>query len=398
VRPGSVLLDVERRPRFPRGSQGVSLGCRSPPSCDEGSSSPGAHPSQSVRFLLTSRLRRRFDSQRSRVPSTTSLGLAPWEPGCPDPARFRSQVFATSQRFPSTPELCGLVPCRCRPWDPSLQSFPLDEDRLPLSRPHAPLQSSTRVRRRTTQHRSPCGFTDFHAFARLPGSPSTMDFLSSGRGPPPGRPGSCAVNSPRSASFTCFEAFLPSPSPFAATSGCPGVAGRCSLGLPAPPKLSPPTPRILRPAQTRRSAHEPSSEDSGSRPEGPQPSRSGELPRASKSLESARRRLPASLEAGPHRLSAVAPSLMALGAPSRSSPSLTFRASKYVESGVSPRRSPAPLGFLASSPASWLRCLLESWLLPKDSPDAGAPVSGRSPCPSDPRRPLLTGHVAVVSA
>jgi len=109
----------------PASGRGSSLGYRSPPSFDEGSSSLGASPFQSVRLLSPAGSCRRFDSQRFRVPSTTSLGLAPYEPECPHPARFRSQVFSTSQRFPSTPELCGLVACRCRPWDPSLQSFPL---------------------------------------------------------------------------------------------------------------------------------------------------------------------------------------------------------------------------------------------------------------------------------
>jgi len=58
---------------------------------------------------------------------------------------------------------------------------------------------------------------------------------------------------------------------------------------------------------------------------------------------------------------------------------LTFRASKCVVSGVSPRRPPAPLGFLASSPASWLWGTLQSWLLPRDSPGVEAPVSGHPP-------------------
>jgi hypothetical protein len=60
----------------------------------------------------------------------------------------------------------------------------------------------------------------------------------------------------------------------------------------------------------------------------------------------------------------------------RTRPALTFRASKYVESGVFSAETPASLGFLASSPASWLRRALRSWLLPKDSPAAWDPVSG----------------------
>jgi hypothetical protein len=55
-------------------------------------------------------------SSRFCAPSTTSPGPAP---SCSDPSvslRFRSQVFSTSQRFPGTSGLCGLVSCRCRPW------------------------------------------------------------------------------------------------------------------------------------------------------------------------------------------------------------------------------------------------------------------------------------------
>jgi len=59
------------------------------------------------------------------VPPTVSPWPAPSEAGCPIPPRFRSQVFSTSQRFPSQPELRGLVSCRNRSWDSSLQSFPL---------------------------------------------------------------------------------------------------------------------------------------------------------------------------------------------------------------------------------------------------------------------------------
>jgi hypothetical protein len=63
--------------------------------------------------------------------------------GCPTPPRFRSQVFSTSQRLPSSPGLRGLVPCRNRSWDSSLQSLPLAEIAHP-SRGHvAPLPLST---------------------------------------------------------------------------------------------------------------------------------------------------------------------------------------------------------------------------------------------------------------
>jgi hypothetical protein len=66
------------------------------------------------------------------IPSTASLGLAPSGVGCPVPPRFRSQVFSTSQRFASTPELRGLVSCRSHSWDPPFRAFPSQESRTPL--------------------------------------------------------------------------------------------------------------------------------------------------------------------------------------------------------------------------------------------------------------------------
>jgi len=61
--------------------------------------------------------------------------------------------------------------------------------------------------------------------------PPTMDSLFPSRGPVPGRPGHRTTEPLRSASFTYSEALFPSSSPFAAASGCPSVAGRCSLGF-----------------------------------------------------------------------------------------------------------------------------------------------------------------------
>jgi len=176
--------------------------------------------------------------------------------------------------------------------------------------------------------------------------PVTMDFLSSGRGPRPGRPGWRSAEPPRSARFTYFGAFLPSLSPFTSSSGCPSEGGRCSPGFPAPPKLSPPAPWILRPAQTLRFAHTSAPEGPDVRPGGPQPSKSGEPPQASKSLEDTRRRLPTSFEAGPRHLSAAAPSLLAFGDTRPKPSALTFRASKYAGSGVSPWRCLLPWGSL----------------------------------------------------
>jgi hypothetical protein len=62
-------------------------------------------------------------SSRFSAPSTTSPGLAPIAAVRPDPLRFRSQVFSTSQRFPGMSELRGLVSCRCRPWGSPFRAF-----------------------------------------------------------------------------------------------------------------------------------------------------------------------------------------------------------------------------------------------------------------------------------
>jgi len=87
------------------------------------------------------------------------------------PPRFRSQVFSTSQRFPSRLKLCGLVSCRHRSWDLSLQSLPLTGDRVPLSR--SPDFHAVIHRRAGTRRPIPftARFPDFHALTRLPGSP-----------------------------------------------------------------------------------------------------------------------------------------------------------------------------------------------------------------------------------
>jgi hypothetical protein len=83
-------------------------------------------------------------------------------------------------------------------------------DHVPLSRPLAPLQLSTRVQERTARGLITASFPDAHAFTQLPGS-------SDDYGVPfrkqecslPGSLGSRTVKPPHSASFTYFEALLP---------------------------------------------------------------------------------------------------------------------------------------------------------------------------------------------
>lgn len=160
------------------------------------------------------------------------------------PPRFRSQVSSTSQRFPGRLELRGLVSCRNRSWDPSLQSLPpagiahLSRGRwLPCSHPppcgpRRPRSCRRRFRRRPRSR----------AVAGVPRRLWAPFQRAEARLPVPLDPTRRAR--PVAVSFTCFEAFFPlrirSRRP-----GSPLPDGRCSPGLPAPPEPSPPTPRIL---------------------------------------------------------------------------------------------------------------------------------------------------------
>ena len=96
---------------------------------------------------------------------------------------------------------------------------------------------------------------------------TTMSPLSTHRSTLPESPGSWAAEPPRSASFTYFEAFL-----LLRVRSHPGRVApnrRPILSwVSAPLESSPPTPRILRPAQARGLEPAPSPEDSGTRLEG----------------------------------------------------------------------------------------------------------------------------------
>jgi len=91
------------------------------------------------------------------------------------PPRFRSQAFATSQRFLSNFGLRGLVSSHSRPGFFSPTEVSPHGNRAPLSRPLTPLPLSTsNSQSHPTILISP-DFTDAHAHARLPGSPSTYE-------------------------------------------------------------------------------------------------------------------------------------------------------------------------------------------------------------------------------
>jgi hypothetical protein len=186
-------------------------------------------------------------SLRFLIPSTASLGLAPWlKRAVPSSLRLRSQVFSTSQRFlhVQTSRPC-FVPQAVREIHPP-ECSP-HRNRAPLSRPHAPLQLSTGVPERTSRRLVTAGFGRLprsHAVAWLP--PATMSSLSPRRSATPGRPGPRSVEPSRSATFTCFEALILL-RVRSRRVGLPLLDGRYSPGSFAPLKPSPSSPRILYP-------------------------------------------------------------------------------------------------------------------------------------------------------
>jgi len=114
----------------------------------------------------------------------------------PRPPRFRSQVFSTSQRFPSRPEFRGLVSCRNRSWDSPFRVFPSQESRAPLEAALLPCGYPPTC---LTPPPGPC----HRRFPRLPRvdavawfPPTTMDSLFTRRSTLPGRPGPKRRNSP----------------------------------------------------------------------------------------------------------------------------------------------------------------------------------------------------------
>jgi hypothetical protein len=143
------------------------------------------------------------------VPSTASPWSAPYEVGRPVPPRFRSQVFSTSQRFPSRPGFHGLIACRNRSWDSSLQSFPLAGIARP-SRGHllpcrCPPTCWDATPGALSLPVSPTS-TLSHAVAWFPRR-LWAPFHAPG-GTLPGHPGPRAAEPSRSASFTDFEALI----------------------------------------------------------------------------------------------------------------------------------------------------------------------------------------------
>jgi len=197
-------------------------------------------------------------SLRFPVPSTASPGLAPSEASCSVSPRFRSRVFSTPQRFPSTPEFRGLVSCRIPvPGIPSLEPSPR-KNRAPLSRPPAPLPLSTNVPNRTARlpyhrwfHRPP-------RFRRSSLDPSS-DY---------GRPFHAPKHAfrlswaPRSGTGSFrqlhrLRSFDPLTSPFTTSPSCPVLAADALLSF-SSLQSSPSTARVLAPSQALRPERSPS--------------------------------------------------------------------------------------------------------------------------------------------
>jgi len=221
------------------------------------------------------------------------------------------------------------------------------EDRVPLSRPLAPLRLSTGVQKRTVRSLVTPGFTDSHALARLPGSPSSY-------GLPFARPRSTSrLPWAPCGGFTSFRqlhplrSFPPLVRPFQPLRVAPRPLAAARSLFPfeafSSHALSSLPAQVLRPVRLLG----PKTSERGSKDR--QPLKPGEdVPSTSTQTTSSTASSP--IGAGLRRLSPTA--LLSWPWISSELATLTFRASKYVESGVSPERAPAPLRFLASSPAS----------------------------------------------
>jgi len=159
-----------------------------------------------------------------------------------------------------------------------------------------------------------------------------------------------AEKPPLAICFIDFEALLPSPVR-TSSPGFPGAKGRSPPGFLA--LLSFPRPRLRSSTQPAREQLSTSPESSVKTQGISRPLKPGEAPPIQEEREEPRRQLSAlsRLASEPALAGPLSPS--ALEHQAHLEP-LTLRALKYVESGVSPQRSPSPLSFFASSQTSWL--------------------------------------------
>ena len=270
--------------------------------------------------------------------------------GVSRPPRFRSQAFSTSQRFPSKLELRGFVSRRNRPWGFPFRGFPSQESRTPLEAAgsravihrHAKTHPSEPYHRRF--HRRP------HPKARLPGSPD--DYEVPFHAP---RRASRSLRA-RASGIVLFRrlhplrSVVPPASPFAPDRVAPNrrpILSWASASL----ERSPSTPRSLGPVHAPKDTDTVLTRRIGratrrtSRPPAPGETSPNHKDRA-RPLDGFR-----SCGDRPEPPLDGSPTPMALGHRANPEP-LTFEALKYVESGVSPQRSPTLTRFGASSTAS----------------------------------------------
>jgi len=163
--------------------------------------------------------------------------------------------------------------------------------------------------------------------------------------------------------------FIPSASPTSklrslyesvrTSSGCPSLAAVTLLGF-LPSEAFSSRASGPRPARALRPEHASSPEGSDSRPRGPRDPPDRVRPPRHECrgclVDSFRSPSGSACTASRRR-----PYSLGLGHPRQAWRSLTLGAFKYVESGVSPKRSPAPLGFPTSSTTSRLRRRQQPW-------------------------------------
>ena len=189
---------------------------------------------------------------RFPYPTTGSPGLAPSEAGCPFPPRFRSQVFSTSQRFPSTPKLRGLVSCRNRSWVSPFRVFPSQESRAPLGVALLPCSHPPACWNDASWSLSPSVSVDAHAHAQLPDFPRRLWApFSRVRRNASRSPWGQATETTPFRQLHLLRSLDPPTSPFTPTRVAPSLRSILSW-VSASLEPSPSTLRILGPAQTAR--------------------------------------------------------------------------------------------------------------------------------------------------
>ena len=227
------------------------------------------------------------------------------EQAVPGPLRFRSQVFSTSQRFPGKIELRGLVSCRYRP-DFSFRACPSQESCSPLG-----VTSSPAVIDQRAEPHLP-GLSPAVSPTATPKRSSkdprlAMGHLSAGARthPLPGFPEPRQTDSTLFRQLRLLRSLTPPVSPFRTDKVIHPGGRRNSPGLsPLQSTTSHTLGSRTRPGLTAR-ARVTHPQRGDSRRRGPCDPRVGWDLIARERTTRSTRRIPASFETGPHRLSAV---------------------------------------------------------------------------------------------